>query len=605
MNNMRDIIDEVKSRCDIVNVISQYISLKQSGSNFSGLCPFHSEKTGSFHVNQGKQIYKCFGCGEGGDVINFVMKIENVDFIEAVKLLAEKNGIEFKTNLSEEDKAKMEKIKIIQDIHLKSARFYFANLTKSKNPGYDYLKRRGLSDKIIKKFGLGYSLYSWNSLKEYLLSLGYEKKDLVLSGLVMHKENDNKYYDRFRNRVMFPIFDYRGNVIGFGGRVLDDSLPKYLNSPDTLLFNKRFNLYGLNYAKKSIVNDSLILVEGYMDLISLYEHGIENIVATLGTALTNDQGRLIKRYASTAIISYDSDDAGIKATLRAIEILKNQNINIKILNLKDCKDPDDFIKKYKKEGFLKAIDEAISHIQFQINILKKKFDFNKDEHLIKFAKEAALIIKSLSSPVEKDYYIKYVSKEYNISFDAMKEEVYGKNYNNKIKNYKKFSKFEQKPIEKIKNIENGEKFVEETFIKLLLNNKELRQISLLKISEDDFLINDSKEIFNLIIKNKELDKITIDKIKDLNISQEYLNDLDNISMNNINTYNSKNVDEIIKSVKRNKLHKEVNELLQQQKQLELSLKNNTIDKDSVKEVELEIMNITLKILDRQKSLKSL
>lgn len=605
MNNMRDIIDEVKSRCDIVNVISQYISLKQSGSNFSGLCPFHSEKTGSFHVNQGKQIYKCFGCGEGGDVINFVMKIENLDFIEAVKLLAEKNGIEFKTNLSEEDKAKMEKIKIIQDIHLKSARFYFANLTKSKNPGYDYLKRRGLSDKIIKKFGLGYSPYSWNSLMEYLISLGYEKKDLVLSGLVTHKENDNKYYDRFRNRVMFPIFDYRGNVIGFGGRVLDDSLPKYLNSPDTLLFNKRFNLYGLNYAKKSIVNDSLILVEGYMDLISLYEHGIENVVATLGTALTNDQGRLIKRYASTAIISYDSDDAGIKATLRAIEILKNQNINIKILNLKDCKDPDDFIKKYKKEGFLKAIDEAISHIQFQINILKKKFDFNKDEHLIKFAKEAALIIKSLSSPVEKDYYIKYVSKEYNISFDAMKEEVYGKNYNNKIKNYKKFSKFEQKPIEKIKNIENGEKFVEETFIKLLLDNKELRQISLLKISEDDFLINDSKEIFNLIIKNKELDKITIDKIKDLNISQEYLNDLDNISINNINTYNSKNVDEIIKSVKRNKLHKEVNELLQQQKQLELSLKNNAIDKDSVKEVELEIMNITLKILDRQKSLKSL
>ena len=276
-----------------------------------------------------------------------------------------------------------------------------------------------------------------------------------------------------------------------------------------------------------------------------------------------------------------------------------------ILNLKDCKDPDDFIKKYKKEVFLKAIDEAISHIQFQINILKKKFDLKKDEHLIKFAKEAALIIKSLSSPVEKDYYIKYVSKEYNIGFDAMKEEVYGKNYNNKIKNYKKFSKFEQKHIEKIKNIENGEKFVEETFIKLLLDNKELRQISLLKISEDDFLINDSKEIFNLIIKNKELDKITIDKIKDLNISQEYLNDLDNISINNINTYNSKNVDEIIKSVKRNKLHKEVNELLQQQKQLELSLKNHAIDKDSVKEVELEIMNITLKILDRQKSLKGL
>lgn len=605
MNNMRDLIDEVKNRCDIVSVISQYISLKNSGSNYSGLCPFHNEKTGSFHVNQKKQIYKCFGCGEGGDVINFIMKIENLDFIEAVKLLAEKNGIEFKTNLSEADKAKMESIKLMQDIHLKAARYYFANLINSKNAGYDYLKKRGLSDKIIKKFGLGYSLNAWNSLMQYLLSIGYEKKDLVKSGLITHKENGDKYYDRFRNRVMFPIFDYRGNVIGFGGRVLDDSLPKYLNSPDSLLFNKRFNLYGLNYAKKSISNDTLILVEGYMDLISLYEHGIENVVATLGTALTNEQGKLIKRYASTAIISYDSDDAGVKATLRAIEILRGQNINVKVLNLKDCKDPDDFIKKYKKEGFLKAIEDSVSHIVFQINILKRRFDFNKDEHLIKFAKEAALIIKSLSSPVEKDYYIKYVSKEFNISLEAMKEEVFGKKFNNSKKNYKNFTRTEQKPIEKIKNIENGEKFVEETFIKLLMENKELRLIALLKISEDDFLINDSKEIFNLIIKNKELDKITIDKIKSLNISEEYLKDLDNISLSSINTYNSKNVDEIIKNVKKNKLHKEIEKLLHEQKKLELSLNDNEIDKDTMKEVELKIMNITLKIVDIQKSLKSL
>ena len=605
MNNMRDLIDEVKNRCDIVSVISQYINLKSSGSNYSGLCPFHNEKTGSFHVNQKKQIYKCFGCGEGGDVINFVMKIENLDFIDAIKLLAQKNGIEFKTNLSEADKAKMESIKLMQDIHLQAARFYFANLTKSKNAGYDYLKRRGLSDKTIKKFGLGYSIYSWNSLMDYLLSIGYEKKDLVKSGLVTHKEDDNKYYDRFRNRVMFPIFDYRGNVIGFGGRVLDDSLPKYLNSPDSLIFNKRFNLYGLNYAKKSIKNDTLILVEGYMDLISLYEHGIENVVATLGTALTNEQGKLIKRYASTAIISYDSDEAGIKATLRAIDILRGQNINVKILNLKDCKDPDDFIKKYKKEGFLQALEDSVSHIIFQINILKRKFDFSKDENLIKFAKEVASIIKSLSSPVEKDYYIKYVSKEFNISLDALKEEVFGKRFNNSKKSYKNFVKTEQKPIEKIKNIENGEKFVEETFIRLLMENKELRLIALLKISEEDFLINDSKEIFNLIIKNKELDKITIDKIKSLNISEEYLKDLDNISLNSINTYDSKNVDEIIRNVKRNNYHKKIEQVMQQQRKLEISLNDKSIDKDTMKEVELEIMNITLKIIDIQKSLKSL
>ena len=605
MNNMRDLIDEVKSRSDIVNVISQYISLKNSGSSYSGLCPFHSEKTGSFHVNQNKQIYKCFGCGEGGDVINFIMKIENLDFMEAVKLLAQKNGIEFNTNLSEADKKKMEEIKLMQDIHLKAARFYFSNLINSKNAGYDYLRKRGLSDKIIKRFGLGYSLYSWNSLMDYLLSIGYEKKDLVKSGLVTHKENGDKYYDKFRNRVMFPIFDYRGNVIGFGGRVLDDSMPKYLNSPDTILFNKRYNLYGLNYAKKSIKNDTLILVEGYMDLISLVEYGIENVVATLGTALTNEQGKLIKRYASTAVISYDSDEAGIKATLRAIEILRHQNINVKILNLKDCKDPDDFIKKYKKEGFLKAIEDSVSHIIFQINILKRKFDFNKDEHLIKFAKEAASIIKTLSSPVEKDFYIKYVSKEFDISLEALKEEVFGKNYNNSKNNYKKFFKTEQKPIEKIKNIENGEKFVEETFIKLLMENKELRVLALLKISEDNFLINESKEIFNLIIKNKELDKITIDKIKSLNISEEYLNDLDNISLNSINTYDSKNVYEIIKNVKRNKFHKEVEALLKKQKKLELSLNQNSLDKDRMKEVELEIMNISLEIVDIQKSLKSL
>ena len=605
MNNMRDLIDEVKSRSDIVNVISQYISLKNSGSSYSGLCPFHSEKTGSFHVNQNKQIYKCFGCGEGGDVINFIMKIENLDFMEAVKLLAQKNGIEFNTNLSEADKKKMEEIKLMQDIHLKAARFYFSNLINSKNAGYDYLRKRGLSDKIIKRFGLGYSLYSWNSLMDYLLSIGYEKKDLVKSGLVTHKENGDKYYDKFRNRVMFPIFDYRGNVIGFGGRVLDDSMPKYLNSPDTILFNKRYNLYGLNYAKKSIKNDTLILVEGYMDLISLVEYGIENVVATLGTALTNEQGKLIKRYASTAVISYDSDEAGIKATLRAIEILRHQNINVKILNLKDCKDPDDFIKKYKKEGFLKAIEDSVSHIIFQINILKRKFDFNKDEHLIKFAKEAASIIKTLSSPVEKDFYIKYVSKEFDISLEALKEEVFGKNYNNSKNNYKKFFKTEQKPIEKIKNIENGEKFVEETFIKLLMENKELRVLALLKISEDNFLINESKEIFNLIIKNKELDKITIDKIKSLNISEEYIKNINNIEIEEINTYTIDSTKEIIKKIRKNTIENAIKSMSIQierlSKELDLLKKSNS----NTKEVDDKIMKLSLEILKREKIKKDL
>ena len=307
MNDIKDIIEEVKSRCDIVSTISQYIELKSSGINYKGLCPFHGEKTPSFYVNESKQIYKCFGCGEGGDVINFVMKMENLDFIDAVKVLAQKYGIEINTNMDEESKKKLEKIKKFQDIHTEAARFYFSNLHTKKNSGYAYLRSRGLDNKIIKKFGLGYSLASWNSLMDYLTSKGYSNKDLIECGLLAHKKESNKIYDKFRNRVMFPIFDYRGNVIGFGGRVLDDSLPKYLNSPDTITFNKRYNLYGLNFSRKEIKNKTLILVEGYMDLISLYQYGIKNVVATLGTALTKEQGMLIKRYADNVIISYDSD----------------------------------------------------------------------------------------------------------------------------------------------------------------------------------------------------------------------------------------------------------------------------------------------------------
>ncbi|MDB8790958.1 DNA primase, partial [Romboutsia sp. 1001216sp1] len=429
MNDIKDIIEEVKSRCDIVSTISQYIELKSSGINYKGLCPFHGEKTPSFYVNESKQIYKCFGCGEGGDVINFVMKMENLDFIDAVKVLAQKYGIEINTNMDEESKKKLEKIKKFQDIHTEAARFYFSNLHTKKNSGYAYLRSRGLDDKIIKKFGLGYSLASWNSLMDYLTSKGYSNKDLIECGLLAHKKESNKIYDKFRNRVMFPIFDYRGNVIGFGGRVLDDSLPKYLNSPDTITFNKRYNLYGLNFSRKEIKNKTLILVEGYMDLISLYQYGIKNVVATLGTALTKEQGMLIKRYADNVIISYDSDEAGIKATLRAIEILSDIDINVKVLNLKDCKDPDEFIRKYGVKGYQEAIDESINQIIFRINNLKKQFNLNKDEDKVKFAKEASKIIKKVKSPVEIDYYTKYLSDLIQISIDSIKREIYGKSYN--------------------------------------------------------------------------------------------------------------------------------------------------------------------------------
>ena len=503
--------------------------------------------------------------------------------------------------MNEETKLKMEKINKFQNVHREAARYYFSNLITSKNPGYNYLRNRGLDDKIIKKFGLGYSLKSWDSLKNYLLSRGYTNEELSECGLITYKKENNKSYDKFRNRVMFPIFDYRGNVIGFGGRVLDDSEPKYLNSPDTLIFNKRFNLYGLNFSRKEIIDKTIILVEGYMDLISLYQYGIKNVVATLGTALTDQQGMLIKRYADSAIISYDSDDAGIKATLRAIDILTKLDINVKILNLKDCKDPDEFIRKYGLDEFKKAINLSTNHVKFKIDNLKNNFDLNKGEDRVKFAKEASIIIKGIKSPVEVDYYTKYLSSLIDISVESIKREVYGKSYK-KYKNnsFNKYKNREDKIIEKPKIIENGKKYVEENLIKIMLESSSLRENIFLKISEDDFLLNDSREILKFMIKNRELDKITIDKIKSLNISEEYITDLKSIPLENIDLNNSKNIDEIIKNIKKNNINENINRLLEEQKILEDNKTNNDL-----KEVDGKIMEIALNIVKLRKDLQNL
>ncbi|MDU0296447.1 DNA primase, partial [Paraclostridium sp. MRS3W1] len=525
MNDIKDIIEEIKSRSDIVKVISDYIKVQQSGINYKGLCPFHGEKTPSFYINTSKQIYKCFGCGEGGDVINFVMKIENLEFMDAVKLLAKDCGIEINTNMDEQSKIRMEKVKKIQDINTEAARYYFSNLIKEKNYGYEYLRRRGLDDKIIKKFGLGYAPKAWTNLMEYLISKGYDKETLVECGLVTYKKDGNKYYDRFINRVIFPIFDYRGNVIGFGGRVLDDSLPKYLNSPDTLAFNKKYNLYGLNFARKNITDRTVILVEGYMDLISLYQYGIRNVCATLGTALTIDQGNLLKRYVDTVVISYDSDDAGVKATLRAIDILTSVGINVKVLNLKDVKDPDEFIRKYGLEGYQKSIADAVHYIRYKIVKCKENYDLSKDEQRLKFTKESTKIIKGLKSPVDIDYYINFLSSESKIGVESLKKEVYGKsyksNYNPKLKN-DRHVQIDKNAYKRPTIINNGNEIIEKTLIRLLLEEKEIRRLLILKLDENDFTLNENKEILKFIIKNEEMDKITIDKLKSLNLSEDYL-----------------------------------------------------------------------------------
>ena len=604
MNDLKDIIEEIKSRCDIVDVISDYMQLKSSGSNYTGLCPFHSEKTGSFMVSKSKQIYKCFGCNAGGDVISFVMRYENVDFMDAVKILARRCGITLERNISEEEKKKIQEINKFREIHTEAARFYFANLLGTKNPGYEYLKKRGLSDKIIKKFGLGYSLNSWNSLMNYLLAKGYDKTDLVKCGLVTHKTETNKYFDRFRNRVMFPIFNYNGKVIGFGGRVLDDSLPKYLNSPETLVFNKRLNLYGLNISKKSIKDDTLILVEGYMDLISLYQNNIENVVATLGTALTIEQARLIRKFAKNVIISYDSDQAGQNATLRAIDILLQADIKVKILNLKDCKDPDDFIKKYGFEGYKKAMEDSDYYIKYKIDILKKKYNLNNDSQKMSFVEEATFMLKKLKSPIEKDLYAKYLSDLTNISIESIRASVGIKVNSNYNKTNKRNTNVHKK-IEQMSKIQDGYLKVEAKFIKLLMENKNLRESLLQDINEQQFLFDETKEIFNYIIKNRELDKITIDKIKSLNISEEYVNNIQNIQIEEINTYTLESTKNIIKQIKKNIIDNEIKSMSYQIKELSSKLELLKKTNGNTKEVDEKIMNLSLEILKKEKIKKDL
>ena len=606
MNDIRDVIEEVKSRCDIVDVISDYIKVQNSGANYKGLCPFHGEKTPTYYINSQKQIYKCFGCGEGGDVINFVMKMENLEFMDAVKLLARICGVEVNTNMDEQSKLKMEKIKKFQDIHTEAARYYFSTLLSGKNYGYEYLRKRGLDDKTIKKFGLGFAKKgerSWTELMEYLMSKGYDKETLVECGLVTYKKEKDKYFDRFVNRVMFPIFDYRGNVIGFGGRVLDDSLPKYLNSPDTLIFNKKFNLYGLNFARKSIVDRTIILVEGYMDLISIYQYGIKNVCATLGTALTVEQGNLLKRYADTVIISYDSDDAGVKATLRAIDILVSVGINVKVLNLKDSKDPDEFIRKYGLEEYQKSIKSSIHYIKYKINKCKDRYSMSNDEERLKFVKESISIIKTLKSAVDIDYYVEYLSKESNISIDSLKKEIYGKNYKssyNPTYNKNKFVKKDEKALEKPSIASNGNELTEKTLLKLIIENSDFRKIAILKLNCNDFIFKENKEIINFIIKNEDLDKITIDKLKDLNLSEEYLKGLFDISLENINLNDNKSLDEIIRKIKRNKLQHDIDVLLKEQRDLE-SHRND--DNKDAKEVDVKVMEIALKIVELRRILQ--
>ena len=366
-----DLIEEVRSRNDIVDVISGYVRLQRRGSSYFGLCPFHNEKSPSFSVSPGKQMYYCFGCGAGGNVFTFLMEYENYTFPEAVKTLADRCGVELpEVEYSEEARRQADLKSRLLEIQKKAARYYFYELRQPKGrAAYEYLKGRALSDETIKRFGLGYSGQQSREMYQYLKHEGYPDELLKESGLFGMDERSG-FYDKFWNRVMFPIMDVNSRVIGFGGRVMGDAKPKYLNSPETRIFDKSRNLYGLNFAR-SARKPNLIICEGYMDVISMHQAGFNQAVASLGTALTVQQSLLMKRYTNEVLVTYDSDEAGTKAALRAIPSLREAGLSVRVINMKPYKDPDEFIKALGTEAFQKRIDEAQSSFLFEVEVLER------------------------------------------------------------------------------------------------------------------------------------------------------------------------------------------------------------------------------------------
>lgn len=516
------IIEKVKEENDIVDVISDVVRLKRSGRNYSGLCPFHHEKTPSFSVSQDKQIFKCFGCGETGNVISFVMKNKSMTFPEAVGYLADRANI----TLEFEDK-KLSRIQRkkenIYKINTLMGRYYYNNLSKNKI-AKEYFFRRGITENILKKFGLGYSMDGWQNAVNYLKRLGINEELMLETGFVI-KSDKGRIYDRFRNRVMFPVFDHNGKVIGFGGRVLDDSKPKYLNSPETILFQKGTNLYGLNFAiKGGLLNKEVIMVEGYMDCISLHQYGITNAVASLGTALTEKQSRLLKRYVDKVIIAYDADMAGQMATLRGLEILKEAGLEVSVLNIPMGKDPDEFIRANGKDAFLSLVKNSEKLMDYKLRKAKEGLNFSNSKDIDSYSQRLVDIFKFLD-PLERSVYIKKVAEDTKFSeqalIDLLNKKLPMDNKNEyKMNNMKEYgTKLNIEPI-----------YIkwERSVLKLLCKDKWHKDIKN-SLTEDDFIDETHKELMKLIlnilndIEFENLDKKIEIKCENPNLLKEWLN----------------------------------------------------------------------------------
>ena len=500
-----DFLNELRMRCDIEQTISSYVQLKRRGKNLVGLCPFHNEKTPSFTVYPESQSYYCFGCGAGGEVVNFIRRVENLDFTEAVRFLCEKASMAMPSDGYDDSLAM--KRKRTYEINREAARFFNACLfTEEGKEGLEYYKMRGYKKSTITKFGLGYAPNKWDGLLRYMRQKGYSYEELFEANLANRSEKDGKvrFYDSFRNRVMVPIIDARGNVVAFGGRVLDDSKPKYINSSDTLVYKKSLGVFGLNFAKNS-KESSLILVEGYMDAISLHQAGFDNVIACLGTALTSEMAHLLSRYCDEVILSYDADEAGQKATARAIGIFNSIGMKLRVVRLSGGKDPDEILRKYGPERFRSLIEGAANDIEFALVRLRGDFDLGTSDGKMKFLEKAAEVLANTRSKIAQDIYSSRLSEELGVKKESILiriDQLSRRNIRQQEK--RQFSDIQQKTLNEntkaavandtdIKSIK-----AEQMLIAALMKSPELYRKMENDLKSDDFSVYTYAKMFTLI-----------------------------------------------------------------------------------------------------------
>ncbi len=573
-----DLLEEIRNRCDIVDIISDYVHLKPAGKGFKGLCPFHEEKTPSFMVSPEKQLFHCFGCGEGGNAFNFLMKYEKLSFFEAVKMLAQKSGVplpvdEEKENILHKKKERLYKLNNLVANYYRECLFR----TNQGKKVINYFKKRGINDTSVEKYRLGYAPPGWDALTNFLKKKGYSYEELIKAGIIKKSKIEGKYIDYFRDRIIFPIFNLSGRVIGFGGRVLDNSLPKYINSPETMIYNKGSNLYSLNFAKEDIRKKNyIIVVEGYTDVLITQQYGFNNMAASLGTALTTKQIDLIKRFTDTVLIAYDADSAGNMATLRSLDLLVKAGLEIKVIDLPQGLDPADFLIKKGKKLFQNLIDSSLSLIDYKLKLLYSKYSIKAIEGKVKVIKEILPTLNVIGNEVELRAQTKKISEELKLSEEAILIE---------LKRYKRGSRDSSHNFIKL-NSESGNTKAEKILIGCMLENEQIARGILKKLKAKDFSVLMHRQIIAAIEKILEDDKIVnSQKIIDYLADDKAAKLISKILMEENITFEGKIISGYVDTINNFKLAQERKNLGKRAKILDEKIKKSEkIEEDDLKEL---------------------